>query len=82
MLMAPCAEIPMLLVLVSSAKKSPRVSEVKSLCTREFAVNFLMDDCKLHCGGQEVKSAGPNEAGRGVLVDPAVRANEMAAGKN
>ena len=32
MLMAPCPEIPML------SKKSPRVSKVKSLCTREFAV--------------------------------------------
>ena len=33
MLMAPCAKIPML------SKKSPRVSKVKSLCTREFVVN-------------------------------------------
>ena len=32
MLMAPCAKLPML------SKKSPRVSKVKSLCTREFAV--------------------------------------------
>ena len=32
MLKAPCAEIPML------PKKNPRVSKVKSLCTREFAV--------------------------------------------
>ena len=32
MLMAPRAEIPLL------SKKSPRVSTVKSLCTREFAV--------------------------------------------
>ena len=30
--MAPCAEIPVL------SKQSPRVSKVKSLCTREFAV--------------------------------------------
>ena len=30
--MAPCAKHPML------SKKSPRVSKVKSLCTREFAV--------------------------------------------
>ena len=33
MLMAPCAKIPML------SKKSPRVSKVKSRCTREFAVS-------------------------------------------
>ena len=32
MLMAPYAKIPTL------SKKSPRVSKVKSLCTREFAV--------------------------------------------
>ena len=32
MLMAPCAKNPML------SKKSPQVSKVKSLCTREFAV--------------------------------------------
>ena len=33
MLMAPGAKIPM------PSKKSPRVSKVKSLCTREFAVH-------------------------------------------
>ena len=33
MLMAPCEEIPML------SKKSPRVSKLKGLCTREFAVS-------------------------------------------
>ena len=38
MLMAPCAKIPML------SKKSPRVSKVKSRCTREFAVGHIKEE--------------------------------------
>ena len=41
MLMAPCAKIPML------SKKSPRVSKVKSLCTREFVVYLGLNWLKI-----------------------------------